>query len=104
MPSGGGGGINVYYLTQYKDGILFVINGLLAPILLAVAFLSFLWGVYNYFILGAENSDKISEGRSFVIWAVIGFVVIFSLWGLVGIAANTFNLQPGGVAPSYPLL
>ena len=93
-------GINERYLVAYKDSIVSVINSILLPVLIALAFITFLWGVYNYFILGADNEDKRKEGRSFVLWGIIGFVIIFSLWGLVTIVRDTLNLQ--GYRPLPP--
>ncbi|MBU6490757.1 hypothetical protein KGQ25_01125 [Patescibacteria group bacterium] len=98
------GGINTSYLDSYKNSILYIINGLLAPVLLAVAFITFLWGVYKYFILGADNETERRAGKQVVLWGLIGFVVIFSVWGLVGLVMSTFNLSPGGSAPAYPTL
>jgi len=97
-------GINLTYIQRYSTDIINLINGVIAPVLFAVAFLYFLYGVYKYFILGAAEEKSREEGRHFVLWSIIGFVVIFSIWGLVGIVATTFNLTAGGSAPAYPRL
>lgn len=97
-------GINASYLLGYKNSIVFIINGLVAPVLLAIAFISFLFGVYRYFILGADNDTERATGRQFILWGIIGFVVIFSLWGLVAVVGSTFGLTAGGDAPPYPKL
>ena len=97
-------GINISFLQGYSNSIISIINNLFVPILFAVAFLVFLWGVYKYFILGADNEEERKKGRNFAFWAIIGFAVILSVWGLVAVVSGTFGLQPGGTAPSYPLL
>lgn len=97
-------GINASYLLGYKNSIVFIINSLFVPVLFAVAFLTFLWGVYKYFILGADNDTERATGRQFVLWGILGFVVILSVWGLVAVVGSTFGLSPGGDAPSYPKL
>lgn len=97
-------GINTSAITPYSDGIINVINGILVPVLIAVAFLMFLYGVYKYFILGAADPKSREEGRDFILWGIIGFVVILSVWGLVAIVGDTFGLTAGGGAPSYPTL
>lgn len=99
-----GQGVNPYYLQEYACSIISVINGLLVPVLFAIAFIVFLWGVYKYFIFGAANETEREEGKKFVLWGVIGFVVILSVWGLVGLVGSTFGLMPGGTAPQYPTL
>ncbi|MHB8660720.1 MAG: pilin [Minisyncoccota bacterium] len=103
-PPPASGGINTYYLQGYSASIINIINGLVAPVLLAIAFIFFLWGVYKYFIFGATNDTERATGRQFVLWSIIGFVVIFSIWGLVGVVGSTFGLSPGGYAPPYPTL
>ena len=97
-------GINAYYLQGYATSIVNIINGLIAPVLLALAFIFFLFGVYRYFFLGATSDTERETGRQFILWSVIGFVVIFSLWGLVAIVGSTFGLTAGGSAPPYPTL
>jgi len=78
--------------TTGPDGIISVVNGILVPALIAIAFITFLWGVYKYFILGAAEEKSRTEGKQFVLWGIIGFVVILSVWALVSIVTSTFNL------------
>lgn len=92
-------GINEAYIKGYSDSIIGVINVILVPTLIALAFIVFLWGVYNYFIYGADNEDKRKEGRTFVLYGVIGFVIIFSLWALVNILMGTLGLGPSKSPP-----
>ncbi len=95
--------VNAGAFGHYGDLVLVVINNILVPILFTIAFLVFLWGVFNYFIVGGADEDKRKEGRQFILWGLIGFVVMFSLWGLVNILSNTLGL--GGYArPDYQTL
>lgn len=95
-------GINTSAITPYSEGIIKVVNEILVPVLMAIAFIVFLWGVYKYFILGAENESDKAEGRKFAMWGIIGFVVILSVWGLVAIVRNTFGLETSS-APKSPI-
>ena len=84
---------------------MWAVNFVLVPILMAVAFIVFLWGVFNYFILGAANDEKRKEGRQFVLWGIIGFVIIMSIWGLVNIVKDTLvPSTAGSTRPNYPTL
>lgn len=58
-----------------------IADRVLVPFLYTLAFLFFLYGVYRYFF--NDNSEKRTEGKQFVLWAIVGFFVIFSVWGLV---------------------
>ncbi len=67
------------------------INQFLIPLLLSFAFLMFLWGVFKYFIGGGTSAEERQEGQKYVLWSVIGFAIIFSVWGLVWLLLNTFR-------------
>ncbi len=94
---------NLGGLVVYTGTVIGFINDWLVPVLIAIAFIVFLWGVFNYFILGAADADKRKEGREFVLWGIIGFVIIFSLWGLVNLVSDTIGLG-GQARPFYPTL
>lgn len=96
------GGINIGVIKPYSDSIIGIINGILVPVLMAIAFIVFLFGIYKYFIYGASNESDKAEGRKFAMWGIIGFVIIISVWGLVSIVSGAFGLQPGGSAPKPP--
>ncbi|MCR4276080.1 MAG: pilin [Candidatus Parcubacteria bacterium] len=96
-------GVNVSYLQNYSNSITGVINYILVPVLMAIAFIVFLWGVYKYFIFGAADEKSRTDGRQFTLWGVIGFVVILSLWGIVNIFMSTLGLSVG-TAPPYPTI
>ena len=61
-------------------------------LLMGIAVVAFVFYVVRYFIM-QPDSTKRTEAWQYVLWALVGFFVIFSLWGLVGILTNTFSLQ-----------
>ncbi len=104
MASAQAGSVNPRLIQYYGDTIIWAINFVVAPVLMAIAFIFFLWGVFKYFILGAESDTERATGRQFILWGIIAFVIITSLWGLVAVVGNTFGLYAGGRAPPYPTL
>ncbi|MDB5244817.1 MAG: protein of unknown function with transrane region [Parcubacteria group bacterium] len=96
-------GINTTYIKGYSDSIVGIINNILVPLLIAVAFIVFLWGIFKYFIYGADNDTERATGRQWAIWGIIGFAIIFSLWGLVNLLMGTLGLQREAV-PAYPTI
>ena len=58
-------------------------------LIMGFAVLMFVYYVVKYFIKPNEKHD---EAASYVMWSLIGFFVILSLWGLVNILIGTFNL------------
>ncbi|MFA7302187.1 MAG: hypothetical protein WC030_00345 [Candidatus Paceibacterota bacterium] len=81
--------------------ILYIINSVLVPVLFAVAFIFFLYGIAQAYIFSKGDADKVSEGHRLVLWGVVAFAIMISIWGLVNIVANTFGLS-GTYAPAYP--
>ena len=71
------------------------INNILVPLVFALAFIIFIFGVFQYFIAGAANEEKRDKGRSFMIYGIIGFFVMVSVWGLVHILTGTIRLDNG---------
>ncbi len=59
----------------------------------ALAF--FIFGVVK-FIKNAEDSKEREKGKLFITWAIISFVVLVSLWGLVSFFADTLGIGTGG--------
>jgi putative copper export protein len=59
----------------------------------AVAFFAF--GVAK-FLANADDSKEREEGKKFITWAIIAFVVLVSLWGFVSFFADTLGFNTGG--------
>lgn len=88
-------------ICAIANTILYLINSVLVPVLFAVAFVVFLYGVAKSYIFSNGEPVEIAKGHQLILWGVIGFVVMVSLWGLVNVIANTFGLA-GWVAPMLP--
>lgn len=78
--------------TFFEDIIEFI-NGILVPLIFAIAFLVFLWGVFLYFILGAGDETKRETGRHYMLYGIIGFVLMVSIWGIVNLLATGLGLN-----------
>ncbi|MBP6869018.1 MAG: hypothetical protein KBC16_02815 [Candidatus Pacebacteria bacterium] len=68
-----------------------MINGVAVPFIFAIAFLVFIFGIFQYFIQGGHDEEAKDKGKSLMIWGLIGFFVMVSVWGLVSILTNTFE-------------
>lgn len=69
--------------------IINLINTVLVPVLFAVAFIVFLWGAFETFILGANSEEVKEKGKNLMLWGLIGFFVMVSIWGLVNILTGS---------------
>ncbi len=66
-------------------------------ILMGVALVIFVWNIIKYFV--KENDHK--EAAPYVMYSIIGFFVILSVWGIVNILKNTFFGEGDTTAPSW---
>jgi len=101
---GGGGGLNggcSSTICGIAGTILYIINSVLVPVLFAVAFIFFLYGIAKSYIFSHGEPEAVSEGHRLVLWGIVAFAIMISIWGLVNIVANTFGLS-GSYAPAFP--
>lgn len=70
-------------LRELTGSIVNLINTAVVPLIYALAFLVFIFGVVRFFFLGGEEGRE--KGRTFMLWGIIGFVVMFSVWGIVNL-------------------
>ncbi len=71
--------------------VINTINNVLVPVLFAVAFVVFLWGAFYTFIVGANDEEVKTKGKNLMLWGLIGFFVMVSIWGLVNILTGTIS-------------
>lgn len=82
------GGVN----TFMNDIVTFIENAVI-PFLLAIALLVFIFGMFKYFIQGGNDADKQKEGRDLVLWSIVGFVLIVSIWGIVNVVSRGLGFR-----------
>ncbi len=85
-PSGGEFG-------ELLTNILIFTNNVLIPFIIGIGFLSFVWGMFKYFILGGADEEKKEQGKSLMVWATVGFVVIIIFFGVVNLLTQSSGLQ-----------
>ena len=78
------------------------ILALAAPIIMALALIYFLIGVFKY-VMAAGDDEAKGAGRSMMIYGVIGLFVMASVWGLVNLLVNTFGLDTSSI-PAPPVI
>ncbi|MCR4276079.1 MAG: pilin [Candidatus Parcubacteria bacterium] len=88
-------------LCAVAQNILYLINNVLVPLLFAIAFIVFLYGIAKAYIFSAGDPEAVKQGHKLLLWGIIAFVVMISIWGLVNVVANTFGLA-GYYAPPTP--
>ncbi len=80
-------------IFKFVGLILYFIDHYLVPLIFAVAFVVFLWGLYTYFILGGANDEKREDGKKLAFWGIMGFVIMIAVWGIVSLLVNSFGFD-----------
>jgi hypothetical protein len=73
--------------------ILTVINDLIIPAIIAIGFLVFVWGMFQFFIAGGANEEAKEKGKSLMIYATLGFVLIIVFWGIINLLTQSTGLD-----------
>jgi len=75
-------------VNDFLDDVSAFINGTLIPLVFAIALLVFIYGMFQYFILGGSDEDNRETGRRLMLWAIVGFVAMVSIFGVVNLVAG----------------
>ena len=89
--------------TSFSDVINFgtcTLERSVIPLMFSIAMVVFLYGIVMF--IKEENAEEKEKRRQFMIWGVVAFAVMFSVWGLVGLLENTFGVD-GSVLPHLPV-
>lgn len=101
LASGDGDGGEI---GDFFGNVLEFINGVLLPLILGIAFLMFVWGVFQFFILGGSDEEAQSKGKSLMIYAVAGFVLILSFYGIVNVITNGLGFNSADNTIEVPVV
>lgn len=98
-PGGGGG--------RFQDllgNILAFTNDVLIPFIIGIGFLVFVWGMFQYFIAGGANDESKEKGKSLMIYATLGFVLILIFWGVVNLLATSTGATNENINTLIPVV
>lgn len=76
-------------------GIGLFLDQVLIPVILGIAFLSLVWNVFRFFILGADNEESQQNAKNLAFYSVLAFVLMLSFWGIVATLTSGIGLSNG---------
>lgn len=78
--------------TTFEDLVnLFIgLINLLIPAILAFIFIFLVWKIFDAWIINGADEKKREEGKSLALTAVIVFVIMLSVWGIVAMLRMSF--------------
>lgn len=78
------------------------INTILVPLIFTLALLAFIWGMFQYFILNGDNDTERKKGKALMVSAVVGFVLMVSIWAIVNLVASGLTTGLNNSTPRLP--
>lgn len=77
-----------------------LINDTLLPIVIALALLYFFWGLAKFILSSGGDEEERTKGKNIMLWGIIAFFVMVSVWGIVNFFGDAFDLDTR--APETP--
>ena len=100
---GGGGGNTPGTIQSILGDIYVAFDTYIIPFLITIAFVAFLINVIRYFIWKSNSEEGRESARRYLIWSLIGFVIIVAMWGIINLIIMFFGFSTFGgiVCPDY---
>ncbi len=80
------------YFRQFAFEGLTLVDVLLG-LVVTLALLALFWGI-ALMIFRAGDETARAQGKQVIIWGVIGLFVVFTVWGLIALLQQIFNVDP----------
>lgn len=80
--------------SSFKD-LIFIFIDLIntaLPVIAGIGVLVFFWGLAK-FIRNAGDAENHQDGKNLMIWGVIGFFVMVTVWGLVQFGQSSLGIR-----------
>lgn len=95
---------NLVFAQSYSSDLKGVVNYLVdflktsvLWLIFAMAVIFFLWNILNFI----RKPDKVQESGKYILWGLVALTVMFTLYSIVGLFAQTFNFEIG-IAQFFP--
>jgi hypothetical protein len=90
-------------ISDVGSFIINTINNVFVPVIFAIAFIVFVYGIFETFILGRGSEEAADKGKLLMLYGLIGFVAMVSVWGLVNILTGSVTFgNNAGVSGGTP--
>lgn len=83
-------------ITEFLGKVNAAILNPLIVLLLIVALVVFLWGIFQ-FVLHNDDETERERGKRSIVWGLVGMFIMFAVWGIVRLILGTL-----GIPTSWP--
>jgi len=90
-------GCTVYFchmnLQSYIADFITVVNDIVIPFILGIAFLFFVINAIRFFVIGGATDEGKEKSKQLAVYSVAAFVFILLFWGLVNLFTSSLGLD-----------
>jgi len=79
-------------ITSFLKNVDAVILNPIILLLFAVSTVYFFYGIIKYLSLDPTDSKR-KEARDAIIWGLVGMLIMFSVYGILGFVLSTFGIS-----------
>jgi hypothetical protein len=83
------------------DNITQIIIQPIVYLLFSIGLLLFMWGLVE-FIANPTNASIKEKGKQHMIFGILGLLIMFSVWGIVGLVTSTIGVDCGNIGDGKP--
>ena len=83
-------------------GYLLSITNVLIPILFALAFIVFFWGVSKFILNSNGSQAEVQKGKNYMMWGILALFILVSARAILTIVSNDFRFGGATVQPKLP--
>lgn len=83
-------------MRTFRDLVTVVVDILvnyLVPIILGIIVITFVWKS-TQFILKSDNAEERSKGRMYLVYGILGLVIVLSVWSIVALFLGVIGVPP----------
>ncbi len=85
-------------LQTLLSGVYGVLGTYVIPTLIFLCVVVFLYNVIRYFIWQSGSEAGRDNSRRYLIWSMMGFILVVALWGIISLLLTTLG-TPAGSPP-----
>lgn len=69
----------------------YILNPLIV-LAFAIAFVVFLWGLFQFILTQTSDANR-EEGKRKIFWGLFGMFIMFSVYGIIRLILSTFGIS-----------
>ena len=84
---------NAQGVQEFMINLTIVLDDIVIPFLIGIAFLIFVFNGVRFFVIGGSNEQGRENAKALAIYGVTAFVVMIVFWGIINLLATSIGLE-----------